>query len=93
MLQSDMQHFCWADLAGRTVSVTTLTNAFRCLIISDRLSLVPALYLCIDKIAPSYSADVAPIAVGHSVLSKAIMVRGPHSLNAAWANASLTSDC
>jgi DNA ligase 1 len=58
---------------ARTVSVATLTNAFRCLIIADRASLVPALYLCIDKIAPSYSADVAPIAVGHSILSKAIM--------------------
>jgi hypothetical protein len=58
---------------GRTLSVTTLCNAFRCLITADRASLVPALYLCIDKIAPSYSADVAPISVGYSILSKAIM--------------------
>lgn len=62
---------------GRTVSVNTLTNAFRCLIFADRESLVPALYLCIDRIAPSYCADVAPISVGHSILSKAIMVGNP----------------
>jgi hypothetical protein len=57
--------------------VNTLTNAFRCLIAADRESLVPALYLCIDRIAPSYCADVAPMSVGHSILSKAIMVGNP----------------
>ena len=57
--------------------MNTLTNAFRCLIAADRESLVPALYLCIDRIAPSYCADVAPMSVGHSILSKAIMVGNP----------------
>ena len=51
---------------------STLTNAFRCLIAGDRASLVPALYLSTDRIAPTYTADVAPISIGPSILQKAI---------------------
>ena len=59
-----------SETRSRIAISNILTNSFRCIIAHDPPSLLPALYLLSNSLAPAYIP--IELGVGHSVLSKAI---------------------